>query len=517
MLKMHRGGENHRNSTRKNRKRILSQLLILLLVLTLTGCSTGDKDDSDTMKSEISESQSGESESEIEDDGTVSKNENDPVIENLVSEDKDVTSNDKSTDETASKEKDNNQASSKDSASSEQPVEDKSKKENNSKDAPSKDTPQDSKDKTTVRRTGLKVHFVDVGQGDGIVVEADGRYMVIDGGDNEYGSTMVNYLKDLGVKKIDYVIGTHPHADHVGGLDDVINNFEIKKVILSPKMHTSRTFEDVLDAMLELDLSITKPVVGDVYQLGSSEFTIIAPNREYGNDLNDWSVGIKLVYGENSFVLYGDGEIASEYDIVDNGIDLKADVLKSAHHGSDTSNSEAILKAVDPEYVVISVGVGNSYGHPSRSIIDRFVDYDIPYFRTDEQGTVIASSDGSKITWNMKPSTSLKSGDEQEAISNEDKKEAVSKEVVNKDTSAKVTDNKETENKETTDKGNKDNISKDKSDNSNSKEVVVFITKTGSKYHRETCSSLRKSSIESTLEEALGKGLEPCSKCNPPS
>ena len=213
--------------------------------------------------------------------------------------------------------------------------------------------------KATKTSSVLSVHFIDVGQGDSILIQSGDHDMLVDAGENDQGDTVVTYLHSQGIEKLDYVIGTHPHSDHIGGLDDVINNFSIDKVILPPVENTTKTYEDVLDAISSQGLKVTKPVAGDTYKLGYASFQIIAPNGNYGDDLNNWSVGIKLTNGDNSFVMCGDAESQAEADICASGINLSADVLKLGHHGSKTSTSGAFLNKVNPEYAVISCGMGN--------------------------------------------------------------------------------------------------------------------------------------------------------------
>ena len=190
----------------------------------------------------------------------------------------------------------------------------------------------------------MEVHFLDVGQGDSALIRSGEHTMLIDAGENDQGDVVVSYLKDLGIKRLDYVIGTHPHSDHIGGLDTVIRAFDVGTVILPPKEHTTKTFEDVLDAIEEKGLSITKPVVGTKYSLGNASFCIIAPNGDYGDDLNNWSVGLRITNGDCSFLFTGDAESQAESaDMAANGISLKSDVLKLGHHGSSTSSSPLFL------------------------------------------------------------------------------------------------------------------------------------------------------------------------------
>ena len=264
----------------------------------------------------------------------------------------------------------------------------------------------------------LRVHFIDVGQGDSILIQAGEQAMLVDAGTNESGSVVTEYLRSLNITKLDYLIGTHPHEDHIGGLDDVIHSFEIGTVIMPDVSHTTQTYEDVLDALLEKNLTVTAPHPGDSYSIGDASFTVLSPSAEIAeqaaenDDLNNLSVGIRLVYGSNAFVLCGDAESDSEEAMVESGLDLKADVLKAGHHGSSTSTSDAFLAAVDPDYAVISCGKDNSYGHPHQETMDKLNAADISIFRTDEQSTVVAVSDGSSITWSSAPDTEGVSGSE---------------------------------------------------------------------------------------------------------
>lgn len=260
----------------------------------------------------------------------------------------------------------------------------------------------------------LKVHFLDVGQADCILIESEGSFMLVDAGNNEDGDLILKYLKDAGVKKLEYVIGTHPHEDHIGSLDTVIDNFLVGKVILPKISHTTKSFEDVLAAVSNRGLKITQPVAGDTYSIGDAAFTILAPNKEYGNDLNNWSVGIRLVCEDTAFVMAGDAEEEAEKDICGNGLELKADVLKLGHHGSRTSSCEEFLERVDPAYAVISCGQGNDYGHPHKETIEKLERLGIKAFRTDEQGTVVAVSDGKQITWSAAPAISGQEGNKTE-------------------------------------------------------------------------------------------------------
>lgn len=246
----------------------------------------------------------------------------------------------------------------------------------------------------------MEVHFIDVGQADSILIESSEKYMLIDAGNNDDGEMLIEYLQKEGVQKLEYVIGTHPHEDHIGGLDDIINNFKVDTIFMPDITHTTKSFEDVLMAISNQNLQITIPEVGEQYNLGNSQFTIIAPNQnDYGEELNNYSIGIKLVHGDNSFLMCGDAEELAENDILENGIDISADVYKVSHHGSNTGTTKEFLQAISPRYALIECGVDNKYGHPHEETLELLDDMDIEVYRTDLNGTIIARSDGSQITW----------------------------------------------------------------------------------------------------------------------
>lgn len=256
---------------------------------------------------------------------------------------------------------------------------------------------------TPAGKATVKLHFINIGQGDSILIEDNGHFMLIDAGINEKGTTVTKYLKKLGVKRLDYVIGTHPHNDHIGGLDTVINAFKVDHVLLPDVSIDSENYEDVLDAIADNNLVITRPAVGDTYTLGSASFVIISPNASSYESLNDYSIGIKLTYESNSFLLAGDAQTVSEAEMLENGIDLSADVLKLSHHGSSTSSTVNFLDEVDPKYAVISVGKGNKYEHPHSATMRAMKERAIKLYRTDKQGSIVFTTDGKNITVNVKP------------------------------------------------------------------------------------------------------------------
>lgn len=255
----------------------------------------------------------------------------------------------------------------------------------------------------------LQVHFIDVGQGDSTLILCGGEAMLIDAGDNGKGTAIQLYLQKQGVEALTYVIGTHPDSDHIGGLDVILTKFDCGAVIMPQIASDTAAYRDVIGALTYRNYQITPPLAGDSYRLGEAVFTIVAPNGEYADD-NNSSVGIRLVHGNNSFLFTGDAETEAETDMLQSGIDIKADVLHTGHHGSASSSSRDFIDRVAPAYAVISCGRDNPYGHPHEQTLDTLREYDVQVFRTDEQGSIVAVSDGSSITWNREPSQTWSAG-----------------------------------------------------------------------------------------------------------
>lgn len=252
----------------------------------------------------------------------------------------------------------------------------------------------------------LAIHFIDVGQADCIYITDGNSSMLIDAGKNDTSDMVVNYLKEQGVNTLDYVIATHPHEDHIGGMDDVLNNFNVKKILMPNKVTTTKTFENLLLAMKNNGCEKVVPSVGQTYNLGSANFSILAPNsNNYDDNLNNYSIVIKLKYKNNSFLFMGDAESLSENEILNKGDDIKCDLLKVGHHGSSTSTSSKFLNEVKPKYAVISVGKNNQYNLPKKTVMNRLKKLGVIVYRTDEQGTIIATSDGNNITFNKNSGT----------------------------------------------------------------------------------------------------------------
>ncbi len=304
----------------------------------------------------------------------------------------------------------------------------------------------------------LKVHFVDVGQGDCIFVELpEQKCMLIDCGEYEYADTVTEYIKKLGYTAIDYVVATHPHTDHMGGMSAIIKEFELANFYMPDAAHDTDQFDKMLDAVANSGCNAEYAYAGKtIFDYSGAKAVFLAPYGKNYKDLNDYSAVLKLTYKDSSFIFTGDAEENSEKRMLANGVDLQADVLKCGHHGSSSSTTESFFKEVNPKYAVITAGKNNSYGHPHIETIALLEHYNVEYYRTDECGTVIISTDGKSYA-----------------------------------------------------------VEKIKTDISNTADYQVYRTKNGKRYHKDGCDSLSYTRIPTTIEEAKSLGLTPCKACRP--
>jgi len=341
--------------------------------------------------------------------------------------------------------------------------------------------------------------------------------MLIDAGNNNKGTAVQNYLTKQGIKNLDYVIGTHPDSDHIGGLDVVIYKFTCSTVIMPGITSKTATYRDVVDTMANKGYKNTLPVVGTTYTLGDATFTIIAPNKSYSKDTNNSSIGIKLTHGDNTFLFTGDAEDKAEDDILSNGIDISADVYQVPLHGSNTASSQDFLDTVQPTYAVISCGEDNSYGHPSSDTLSRLREMGVQVFRTDEQGTIIATSDGKTITWNCNPSVTWQAGETTSTKTTTSTKAATTTKAATASSSASTTAaaTATVAAAAATVTAATDQTAVVTPAATTPTDVTVYITETGKKYHSDGCQYLSKSKIAISKADAIAQGYEPCSKCNP--
>ena len=249
----------------------------------------------------------------------------------------------------------------------------------------------------------LVIDYIDVGQGDSILIRQGDATMLIDGGTGQCRDDLLGFLSDKNIDRFEYIVGTHTHEDHIGSLDDVVNNYDFDTFLFSNSQSTTKTFENLVVALQQKNKKFTTPEIGKEYSLGEAKFQILAPNSNEYSSANNYSIVIKLTYGSNTFLFTGDAESLSEKEMLEKGYDLRADVLKVGHHGSTTSTSKGFLDAVSPKYAVISVGKDNSYNLPTKTTMEKLKQKNILVYRTDEQGTIECISDGTNITFNVEP------------------------------------------------------------------------------------------------------------------
>jgi len=261
--------------------------------------------------------------------------------------------------------------------------------------------PKEEKPAVPISGNGLTVHFIDVGQADCALLECDGEYMIVDGGNVDDGQMVVSYLKQMGIETLSAVVCSHAHEDHVGGLPAVLSVFKAEAVYSPVDSYSTKVYRDFVSKTEAQGLSITIPQPGDQFQLGSATVTVLGPVQEY-DDPNHTSIILKVSYGESDFLFTGDSEIGPENDMMDywgESFDWNVEVLKVGHHCSETSTGYRFLYYTDPEYGVISVGEGNSYGHPHEPPMSRLKDAEVVLLRTDKLGHIIATTDGKEVTF----------------------------------------------------------------------------------------------------------------------
>ena len=246
----------------------------------------------------------------------------------------------------------------------------------------------------------IKIHYIDVGQGDSILIQCGEHNMLIDAGTNSSEEDLISYLDNLNIQKFDYLVGTHTHEDHIGGMDKIVKKYDFDSILFPKTTSNTKTFENFVTEVKNKNKKLTAPDTTKTYILGDATFEILSPLKDEYEDQNNYSIVIKLKYKDTSFLFTGDAEKLVEEDILDTNKDISADVIKIGHHGSSTSTSEEFLKKVNPKYAVISLGKDNSYGHPHKETIELLENYNIKTYRTDELGTIICTSDGKNISFN---------------------------------------------------------------------------------------------------------------------
>lgn len=344
---------------------------------------------------------------------------------------------------------------------------------------------------TAPEESTFSLHFIDVGQADAALVECDGQYMLIDGGNKADSNIIYTVLKNIGVEKLSIVVASHAHEDHIGGLPGAYSYTTADLTLCPVASYDSNAFADFAKYAKQKGNGITIPKAGDTYSLGSATVKILGVNG--GTDTNDTSIVLRIDYGKTSFLFTGDAEREAEQAILNAGANLKATVLKVGHHGSNTSTTYPFLREIMPEYAVISVGKDNSYGHPTEDTLSRLRDANVKVFRTDLQGDVYCTSDGAKVTFTVKKNADA-------------------------DTLAGAGDggNHSTE---PTQAAPTETKSPDESGSSG--QIAYVLNNNSKKFHYPDCASAKKISdknrqeITCSREELISRGYSPCGNCDP--
>lgn len=333
------------------------------------------------------------------------------------------------------------------------------------------------------------VHVLDVGQGLSVLVESQGHSMLYDGGDRDQSSFVVSYLKQQGVTELDYMIASHYDADHLNGLVGALNTTSVKQVFAPEYTTDTRVFQSFQSTIAEKAIPKEQPAVGSSYQLGDATFQILSPSGSSYSDANNYSIAIRITDGDSSFLITGDAETQAEAEICAAGLELDSDVYVMGHHGSGTSSSWTLLQEATPEYAVLSCGAGNSYGHPHIESMEKLQSMEIQLLRTDKQGTIIASTDGSSITWNVDPCNDYTPGDEN-------------------DTPAQPQGQTTSQTAQTT-------------DSSTATTTGYILNISSKKIHYPNCKSVaqmkesNKKATTESKEALLAQGYTPCGNCKP--
>lgn len=332
---------------------------------------------------------------------------------------------------------------------------------------------------SSVNCNGFSIQYIDVGQGDAALIQCDGEYMLIDGGPSDVSSVIYTILKNNGIDRLKYMVATHPDADHIGGLSGALNYAKVEMCFCPVTEHDTKTFSSLVKYLTKQKVNITVPKVGDRYQLGSAEVAILGPVI-VSDDSNNSSIIVRITYGNNSFIFMADAEAEEESQILGTYQNIKSDVIKVGHHGSNSSTSKALIDAINPKYAIISVGAGNSYGHPTGEVLDLLSKANVAVYRTDLNGDIFVTSDGNNIS------------------------------IVTKKNVTTAQTSKKTE------------VTTVPATSTNAGDNITYVLNTNSKkFHSPSCSSVNdmkaknRKDVSISRDEVMALGYVPCKRCNP--
>lgn len=342
--------------------------------------------------------------------------------------------------------------------------------------------------------SSFEIYFLDVGQGDAAVVLCDGKAMLIDGGSREQSSRIYSFLNAHGITHLDYVVASHPDADHVGGLSGALHYASVGAALCTTAHHDTESFGVFLDSLAKQNVPITVPDAGARYPLGNAVFTVIGPEADTVYSDNT-SLILRIEYGDTSFLFAGDAETADEQAAIASGHEIKSTVLKVSHHGSDSSSSYRFIYNVEPAFAVISVGGENSYGHPADAVLSRLHDADVTSYRTDMQGDIHCTSDGKTVVFDVQKNTDIDTYSAAGGYTNWLAAETVPAE---------------------------DPTAQGSGGSADPGSGTTYVVNTNSgKFHYSWCASVgqmneeNKAFIDGTHDELVAMGYSPCGRCHP--
>ena len=351
----------------------------------------------------------------------------------------------------------------------------------------------------TMAAEPFEMHLLDVGQGQSVLIEADGRYMLIDGGGRDSSSFVVSYLRQQGIETLDYVIVSHYDEDHMAGIIGVLSVFEVGTFLTPDYSGEGELYQSLAAAALSNGCMIMHAIAGEEFRVGNAAVIIVGPVGDYSSD-NDRSLAVKVHYGNKAFLICGDAEQPSELDMAGSGTDLRADVYVVDHHGSSTSSMDVFLDAISPSYALVSCGADNSYGHPALETMQRLQNHGITMFRTDLQGTIVAATDGTEIWFNTSPCDDWTCGNGILGLG----------QPVDGDGSETGSD--------------EEGLTRQMPENGEQQadQTYTYVCNTNSKkFHYPHCSSVEQMKEENRLytdlsrEDLIAQGYEPCGNCKP--